>query len=294
MCNNVIVLYIFVILKLCAFFIIPFVLILLRKKKIFKIILYINIVILSFLLLSNIFKNNACVYNSTKSGIELVEKMNKQEEINALHKENSSPSSNVKPQLNYKTYTGRTLYYYNQNDESIKNAYYKCNGKKVYLNTVGSAFTSLSISVSTLYNSNVNPVELFNYFKEDNFDMCNADFSLENIYDSFVERYGLISLDQISSSMVEEAIRNDGIVIAKLSSNENSKLTCDSNYIVIYSIDLNGKYLIADPALPKKSYVCPYSSDAYGNVISSDNMNKSWTFSEINNEAVSYYLVRRG
>lgn len=294
MCNNVIVLYIFVILKLCAFFIIPFILILIRKKKIFKIILYINILILSFLLISNIFKSNACVYNSTKSGIELVEKMNQQEEINNLHKEGSSPSSNVQPQKNYKTYTGKTLYYYNQNDESIKNAYYKCNGKKVYLNTVGSAFTSLSISVSTLYNNNVNPVEIFNYFKEDNFDMCNADFSLENIYDSLIERYGLISLDQISSSMVEDSIRNGGIVIAKLSSNENSKLTCDSNYIVIYSIDLNGKYLIADPALPKKSYVCPYSSDAYGNVISSENMNKSWTFNEINNEAVSYYLVRRG
>lgn len=294
MCNNIIVLYIFVILKISAFFIIPFILILIRKKKAFKILLYINLLILSFILISNIFKNNACVYNSTPTGIKLVKKMNLEIENDNLHKENDSSQLQVEPKKNYKTYTGRTLYYYNQNDDSLKNAYYECDGKKVYFNSIGSGFTSLSIAVSTLYNNNVNPLEIFNYFKEDNFDMCNVDFSIENIYDSLIERYGSITLDQISSSMVEESIKNDGIIIAKLQANEGSKLTCDSNYIVIYGVDLDGKFLIADPALPKKSYVCPYSSDAYGSIISDENMNKSWTFNEINNEVIKYYLVRRG
>ena len=96
---------------------------------------------------------------------------------------------------------------------------------------------------------------------------------------------------EISSSQLESEIKNGSIVIAELSSNENTKLTCDSGYIVIYNIGLDSRYMIADPALPSKDFVCPYSSKAYGNVIKSDNMNESWDLSVLNNDVVKYYSL---
>ncbi len=52
--------------------------------------------------------------------------------------------------------------------------------------------------------------------------------------------------------------------------------------------------MISDSTLLSNDYICPYSSDAYGSVISKDNMNKSFNLDEIDNEADIYYLVRKG
>ena len=192
-----------------------------------------------------------------------------------------------------KTLTNKNLYYYNQNRENIRNLYFECSGNKKYMDEVGSSITSYSIAISTLYDKEVNPTKIYNYYKQDNFDFC-SDITIEKVYNSTLKRYGAIKISEINKSQIENSLVNDGIVIAQLRANENSKLTCDTKYIVIYSKDLNGKYLIADPTLRNSSYVCPYSSEAYGNVIDSDNMNKSFTLEEIDNEAVKYYLVKKG
>ena len=176
----------------------------------------------------------------------------------------------------------------------MRNTYYECNGNKIYINSFGSSITSFSITISTLYDKNINPIELFNYYKEDNKDICSEEITIEKLYNSTMKRYGYITINEINSSQIESSIKNGGLVIAYLKANKNSKLTCDSVYIVIYNIGLDGKYMIADPSLQSSSFVCPYSSNAYGNIINSNNMNNSWTLEEIDSEAVNYYLVKRG
>ena len=49
----------------------------------------------------------------------------------------------------------------------MKNAYYTCNGQNIYMNSFGSSITSVSIAISTLYDNNINPVQIFNYYKEE-------------------------------------------------------------------------------------------------------------------------------
>ena len=176
----------------------------------------------------------------------------------------------------------------------MKNSYYKCNGKKVYLNSIGSGITSFATAISTLYDKAISPVEIFNIYKDNNSDLCNSNISLEKIYKSTMTRYGGITISQINLAQIDSTLKEGNLVIAEITANEDSKLTCDSNYIIIYSIGLDGKYKISDPALLDKSFVCPYSSEAYGSVIDSKNMDKSWTLNEINNEAVKYYMVKRG
>ena len=293
MCNNITVLYIFFIIKILAYFIVPILLMFLRKNKIFYKILYIDIIVLSFFLISNITEKNTCVLNSTPNNIGLVKEFNILNSANEMHKTNNIKNE-IKPNKKYKTYSGRDLYYYNLNKDYMKNVSYKCKDRKIYLNSIGSGITSFSTAISTLYDRNISPVEVFNIYKDNNFDICSSDISLEKIYKSTMTQYGGITLTQINLAQITPSIKEGGLVIAELSANENSKLTCDSDYIIIYSIGLDGKYKISDPALADKSFICPYSSEAYGNVIDSKNMDKSWTLDEINAEAIRYYLVKRG
>lgn len=293
MCNNIIVLYTFIIIKIIVLVILPVIILIKRKKEYCKILILVEVFLLAFFLLCNIFTINKCVYNSTPDGIKRTNIDNKISLFDRLHPLISYGQQENISEKKYKTLTSKTLYYYNQNRDNIKNLYFECSGNKKYMDEIGSSITSLSIAISTLYNNEVNPTKIYDYYKKDNFDFC-SDITIEKVYASIVKRYGAITLSEINRSQIENSLVNDGIVIAQLRANENSKLTCDAKYIVIYSKDLSGKYSIADPTLRNSDYVCPYSSEAYGNVIDSDNMNKAFTLDEIDNEAVKYYLVKKG
>lgn len=294
MCNNIIILWIFIILKFISIIVLPIFIIIKRKKDYIKYVVIVDLVLLVFFAVCNTFNINKCVYNSSIKGIERVNNENEIIYYNKLHPDiDNTSSNNTNPELNYKTYNGKSLYYFNQNRDYMKDNYYECIDDKMYMNTNGSSITAFSIAVSTLFNKTISPIEILNYYKDDN-NMCDKEITIPSINDSFSQRYGAITLTKISSYQISDEIKDGGLVIAKLRSNENSKLTCDTDYIVIYNVNLNGKYEIADPALKSSSYVCPYSSRAYGQVISSENMNKPWSLDEIQNEAVEYYLVKKG
>ena len=291
MCNNIVVLYMFMLLKLVSLVILPVTIFIKRNWKHVNILIIVDIIMVLFFLLGNIFNSNSCIYNSTLSGIERTNNNNKIIVYNELHPWVTNDSlSSIEPNTNYRTYNNNTLYYYNQNSDSIKDSNYECNGNKVYANTYASGITAFTIATSTLYNSPINPIELFNAYKESH-DVCNEEISSSNLITFFTSRYNNLKVDEINSSQLESAIKYGNVVVAELSANENSKLTCDSGYIVIFNIGLDGKYMIADPSLLSKDFICPYSSKAYGNIIKSDNMNKSWYLSEINNEVIHYYSL---
>ena len=176
----------------------------------------------------------------------------------------------------------------------MNDAYIFCNNKKVYINSFGSSLAAYSLAVSTLFDKEINPVELLDLYKQSAFDACSSKIEIENINAVLKDKYSSINIEKINSYQINNAIKKGNLVIVKLNANENSKLTCDTDYIVIYNMNSDNKYKIAMPSIKEKSYVCPYSSKAYGNVIKSDIMDKSWTLEEINNDAESFYLVRRG
>ena len=294
MCNNLIVLYTFIVIKVIVVLILPIIYVILRKKDFSKYILGIDIVLLLFFLICSTFNINKCVYNSNIEGIKRTNNENRIKIYNEMHPVKPTYNADeIKPLKTYKTYTGKTLYYFNQNNASIKDAYYECGDTKVYFNSFGNSIATLSTAVSTLYERNINPVTIFNIYKDDAIDICDSSFSIDDVYISLMKIYSGIKLSEISVNQIDQSIRDGGLVIAELSANESSKLTCDSSYIIIYSKGLDGKYMISDSNLPKKSFVCPYSSEAYGNIIDSENMNNSWSLQDIDNETVRYYLVRK-
>lgn len=293
MCNNVIILWFFIILKIIAILILPIIIMIKRKKQYVNILIIVDILLLLFFLICNIFTINKCVYNSNLDGIERTKNENQITLYNKIHPAelNGNNSEGINPEKNYKTATGKTLYYFNQNKEYMKTAYYTCNNEKIYMNSFGSSISSVSIAISTLYDNSINPVQILNFYKEDNSDLCNMKFDINSIFSSVTKRYGAITLTNINSDQIKDEIKNGGIVIVEVSAKEGSKLTCDHDYIVIYNISLNGNLMYVSPASTTTPYVCSYSSRTYGSTIDYSNNNVS--LEELTNEAVNYYLIKK-
>lgn len=292
MCERSLILVIFLILKVLILVVIPVVLFILykRENKRFNMVGIIEILLLVTFIILRLF-NNTCIVNSNINGIKMNNLKNNEETL--IEYDNPLDDSNIEPNTNYRTYKNKKLYYFNQNNNSIKNSYYECDGKKVYMNSFGNGLTAFSIAVSTLYSSNINPITLLNIYKE-NTDICENKMTTYNLFSNIKKEYEGLEILEIDSSQIESNIKNGNLVLVEISANENSNFTCDSGYIIIYNTDLEGKYLIADPSLSSNDIVCPYSSKAYGRVIKSDNMNKSWYLSQIQNEAVHYYVIYMG
>lgn len=294
MCNNIIVLWLFIILKIVALIILPIIIIIKRKKKYINYVIIVDIALLLFILICNIFTVNSCIYNSNLDGIKRVKKENEIKLYNEIHPADldGNNSVGVEPEKNYKTSTGKDLYYFNQNKAYMKNAYYTCNGEKIYMNSFGSSITAVSTIVSTLYNNSINPVQILNYYKQDNPNLCNMKFDIGSIFSTITKRYGAISMTNIDSSNIKNELKNGGLIIAEVSANENSKLTCDHDYIIIYNTTMDGKLMIVSPASTTTPYVCTYSSRAYGNTIDYSKIN-SISIDDLNKESVYYYLIKK-
>ena len=293
MCNNIVILWLFIILKVLILLVIPIIIIIKNKKKYINILIFIEILLLFILMICNFFTINKCIYNSSLEGIKRTKNENQIILYNKVHPTelNGNVSSGINPEKNYKTATGKNLYYFNQNKEYMKTAYYTCNNERIYMNSFGSSITSVSIAISTLYDNSINPVQMLNFYKEDNLDLCNMKFDINSIFNSVTKRYGGITLTNINSNQIKDEIKNGGIVIAEVSAKEGSKLTCDHDYIVIYNISLNGNLMYASPASTSTPYVCSFSSRAYGSTI--DYSNNNISLEELTNEAVNYYLIKK-
>ena len=293
MCNNIVILWLFIILKVLILLVIPIIIIIKNKKKYINILIFIEILLLFILMICNFFTINKCIYNSSLEGIKRTKNENQIILYNKVHPTelNGNVSSGINPEKNYKTATGKNLYYFNQNKEYMKTAYYTCNNERIYMNSFGSSITSVSIAISTLYDNSINPVQMLNFYKEDNLDLCNMKFDINSIFNSVTKRYGGITLTNINTNQIKDEIKNGGIVIAEVSAKEGSKLTCDHDYIVIYNISLNGNLMYASPASTSTPYVCSFSSRAYGSTI--DYSNNNISLEELTNEAVNYYLIKK-
>lgn len=274
--------------------ILPIIIIIKRKKNYVLYIISADIVLLLFFMICNIFTINSCVYNSNIDGFKRVKKYNEITLYNEIHPNTDygNNSDGIEPEKKYITSTGKNLYYFNQNKAYMKTAYYTCNNQKIYMNSFGSSITAISTTISTLYDNNINPVQVFNLYKNDNLDLCNTKFDIGSVFSSVMKRYGALSLTNIDSSKIKDELKNGGIVIAEVSANENSKLTCDHDYIIVYNSTNDGKVMIVSPSSLDNPYVCSYSSRAYGNTIDYSK-NSTISLDDLNKEAVNYYLIKK-
>lgn len=292
MCDNVIVLWFFFFIKIVAIIGLPIAIILKRKSKVSKILLFIDFFLLIFILLCNIFTINSCIYNSTISGIKRVQKK-KQIELYDNIRPNSEYDytlEDIEPSEYYITSTGSKFYYYNQNSKNIGTKKLSCSSNDYYMNKYGASFTAVSMALSTLADNNITPIDVLNLYTN-NIGSCTSGIDIEDIFDIIIDTYAAFDISEISSNDLNNSIASGGIVIAKLDGNSN--LSCGESYIVIYNMTLEGKYVIADPDDSDYPFVCSETSSSYGDVLKPNRTNSEWTKDELDSQITKYYLIKR-
>ncbi len=293
MCNNIVILYLFMILKLLIIIILPIIIFIKRKNKISRKLLIIDIILLLIVFIGNIFSSSSCLYNSNPNGIKKMQKKKLIELSNNIHSNinNDYIEENVNPKEYYKTFIGTNFYYYNQNDSLIAKEPISC-AEDYYMNKYGAPITTVSMTMSTLLNRNVSPIEILNLYLSNTTD-CSNGINIEDIFRLIVDNYVGIEVRNISDNEIFNEIRNGGIVIAKVEGSSNSKISCGESYIVIYNMTLEGKLIIADPDDRDYPYICSKSSNSYGSVLSNNKTNSEWSLEDLNNDVTKYYLIKR-
>lgn len=291
LCDNSIILSIFIVIKIFIYIIFPIIIIKKRKYEYVKYLIITEIILLLALLISNIFSLNSCVYNSNISGIKRANLKKKILNYNSLHysKDDYENITDIDPTNYYKTYNGKSFYYYNQNDIFLKQKTLECGNNK-YFNKYGASITSTAMAVSTILQTKVTPIDILDLYNGEFYD-CSNDVSIGDVFAVVASRYSGLNISEISSVMVKNSIINGGIVIAEIQSNGNSNITCGKSYIVLYNITLEGNVIIADPDDSENSFACSYSS-SYGKILKPNRTNTEWNLDEINSQTLHYYLVK--
>lgn len=295
-CDNIIVLYIFLFIKILIVFIFPILIFKYRKKADLKIFMIIEIVLLLLLFILNYFNINSCIYNSNFDGIKRITTKNKISKYNELHNTNDYYENidEVEPDNYYKTYLGKKFYYYNQNNKIIGTKKLSCSiYENSYMNKYGSSITSIASVLSTLYDRNISPIEVMNLYLDEGTTNCSTGVNIVDVFNIVKDKYAGLEISEISSSEVLNSIYNGGLIIAEIAPKEGSNLTCNNSYIVIYSVNLDGKYIISDSNDYNTEYVCSNSSLAYGSVLKSNRTGSEWDSDIINSQTLHYYLIKR-
>lgn len=292
LCDNSIILSIFILIKIFIYIILPIIIVKKRRDEYVKYLIITEIILILTLLMSNVFSINSCIYNSNISGIKKTSLKKKILNYNLLHSSENDYEyiTNIEPIDYYKTYNGKDFYYYNQNDIFLKQKKLECGDNK-YFNKYGASITSTAMAVSTILQTKVTPIDILDLYNSEFFD-CSIDVSIGDVFAVVVNRYSGLNISEISSTMVRDSIINGGIVIAEIQSNGNSKITCGKTFITLYNITLSGNVIIADPDDNESSFVCSYSSPSYGNILKPNRTNTEWTLDEINSQTLHYYLVK--
>lgn len=135
--------------------------------------------------------------------------------------------------------------YYNQLDERWRDEPYG----QDKIGTHGCGPTSMSIVVSTLAGTNINPVEMARWSYENGY-YCPGGGSYYSLIPKAAEHWGLSVDKNLDGEDVADALAEGKLVVAIMSTGHFTK---NGHFIVLRGITPDGKVLVADSASMKRS-----------------------------------------
>ena len=274
MCNNNTSLIIFLIIKILALLILPIIIIFIKKidKAIKDLLFVLNIALLVLLISLRIFNNN-CVISSTINGI----KYNKyKEDAEYVVIKSSTEIGRIKTNDIYKTNNNSNVYYFNNVDFPLSNQSITCSSDTVYMKDYGNEITAVSIMASSILDKNIDPIEILDLAKKNNVIDCNKRINIDKLISIVNNKYKLYSVN-IDSNSAYNKIKNGEVILAEVNYVEGmNNISCDRDYVIVYKINNDNKYVILNPSQRDKDYICPDNTDGLLTVIKGNNN----TFSE--------------
>lgn len=275
MCEKSASLIFFLIIKILIFLVIPVILLVFHNKieRKYKIVLlFLEYVFLIIFIILRLIKSNCILYSnfqdisisiSSKNAELIVDtKQSNLEKIDAIEKYKTSNNSNV--------------YYFNNISFPLSNQSITCSSDTVFMKDYGNEITAVSIMASSILDKNIDPIEILDLAKKNNVIDCNKRINIDKLISIVNNKYKLYSVN-IDSNSAYNKIKNGEVILAevKYTSGANN-ISCSKDYVIVYKINNDNKYVILNPSQRDKDYICPDNTDGLLTVIKGNNN----TFSE--------------
>ncbi len=286
MCERNSVLIVFLVIKIIIMLLLPIMLYVLYKKKnkYFDIVSIINIVVIILFIILRLF-NNECIKNST---ITYLRNLSKKENVVTEKDENISSVYSNKTYMNNRS---KEVYYYNNNTYPLSNVALKCD-KKSYLKHYGNSISALTMLMSNEFESEFDEIDIKNYAENNKLVDCNNGINFENLFVGLASKYSF-KIYQINSNQIDSYLLNGTSILVETINkpDEDNNFGCEKDYIVIYNKNNNGYYNIMNPNDKDHSYFCPSNSIGYGSIINENQNDNNYSFDDINNKALRYFVI---
>ena len=290
--NNYVFLIVVFIFKIIILLALPIYILFFYKKEKNRLII-IEIVLLSILIILRIF-NNTVIVNSSFGRLKELYRENIYTNDNSSIIENEEDFDVYITDQIYKTKNGSNVYYFNNNSYPLNNKRFYYNGTAGYLKHYGTGITALSMTISSLLDSNIDPIELLNLSIKNNIIDKASGIDMNKILELAKQQYNFHYFT-VGINEMDSYVKAGKVVLAKVKYNENSSknLFCTAGYIVIYNVDNNNSYYILNPNTNGSDILCPDNTAGALTVIKDEVSNSPWTMDELNMIVDKYYYLER-
>ena len=248
-------LVLFFIIKILIIIVIPTLLFFYRKNEIKKVFIYSELcallLIMFLYLIDYSYITDSNVINLLKTNL-----LSDSVDVNSLdlygNIDTSNSYSTVKGDTSYKTHKGENVYFYNGFDKPLSLRKVECNNDYDYLRSYSSIISSTSMLLSTYFNKDIDPIELYNKAHDNNLIKCDNPINKDDFFNMIKKNYN------VEFSIIKMEQLNDYLVSGKpvlLETKGNGNLSCVQGYFLIYDVNNNGDYLLLDPINKSYSYL---------------------------------------
>ena len=289
MCNSFLLILILFIIRILFIVVIPIILLLNKKisKQLEKILCFVEILLIFLFVILTIFKN-PCVINSDIRGFIKSINIIKYNDEEVYINNNPNVVEEIVTNEIYKTNNNRNVYYFNNYELPLSNKKYYCDDKEIYLKNYGNNITAISMLLSSALDQNYDPIKVYNFAVENDLVDCEEGINTNELLNLISYNNGL-RVVYIDKSNISDYIRRGNVVLAKINNNSSVKnISCDKANIIIYSIDNENNFNILNPADKDHDYICPDNTAGYGQIISSNTNDTSWSLDKLNTLSEEY------
>ena len=204
---------------------------------------------------------------------------------------NLNESKNLKKleaDTSYKTYRNSDVYYFNGFELPLAAKRVDCGTDYDYYKYYSDIMTSTAMLLSTYFNQNITPIEIYNKTVANNLISCGNPINKDSFFYMISNEYN-IYFNVIGEEELRNYVLNGKPVLLETSG--NGYLSCNESYFLIYSINNSNEYLMLDPNNRSYRHICPEGSTGFGNVLEANYNELTFDYLTITMDANRFIVI---
>lgn len=282
-------LILFFITKILAIIVVPIIIFVLKKKNKYLYIVEIAVLLLLVILyLCGV----SFVVDSNIGGILNLKLISESTRDNSFDYYNNirglSNITSIDADTSYKTYRNSDVYYFNGFELPLAAKRVDCGTDYDYYKYYSDIMTSTAMLLSTYFNQNITPIEIYNKTVANNLISCGNPINKDSFFYMISNEYN-IYFNVIGEEELRNYVLNGKPVLLETSG--NGYLSCNESYFLIYSINNSNEYLMLDPNNRSYRHICPEGSTGFGNVLEANYNELTFDYLTITMDANRFIVI---